>query len=589
MHKSIISVFKKNNYFYFILLLLLSFGVYWKTFQLSLYGDDWLAISKFLQFGKTQGYLNPSIYITNYGFQNWIGIAYLLFGNNFTPYFAISLLSRAVLGYVIFYITKKVYSTEAGVIAGFLFVASSIGAETTDWVYNVNSYWGIALAVVGLAYFIDAKDRGHRLKSWVLILSGYIIAIIRLYILPLLIPLLVFIKNIHSVKILRLNELFKILLKSTVAIIPFLVLKLVFPGLGFQGINKKMLQEGISNIFIMVNEGRFDWMFSPFTNLGNALIPVVFEKLQTFGWSVYPVSQFLVYGAFLFFLGFLLIYISNNKPDKSHLVLSILASLGFLIVLKLFAKYQGAWGFKEFAYFSWTFVGVISVFVFIFNFIKEYKSNNSRKMVYLAIGLVFTFSFLFPWLYNPGYLFGAIHRYMILTAVGLVMLLSVIYDPFSAKRKLLKSIRVVFLTVFVLLQVINVNLFFGNQVEARPKHLYYIFYNQIKQQVPKLPEDKHSVFYFENVEPAVYEQLIRFGFGFHMQLFYGLEYNEQIFPYTVSSIKDLEKAASDDNFDRKLGYSDTTRIDHIYAFRLQGDKLINITDETRDYLRGKVK
>lgn len=589
MNKRMLKDLKKSGILYFIFLLLLSFVVYWKTFQLSLYGDDWLVISKFLQFGKTQGYLNPAIYISNYGFQNWIGIAYLFFSDRPGPYFVVSLFSRAILGYAVFSIIKKVYSNRAGMLAGLLFIVSSIGAQTTDWVYNANSYWGIALALTGLSLFLDSKSIKQKLISWSLILLGYIVAIIRVYVLPLLLPFVVFLGNTHSGKKLYVWRTIERLFKSTIAVVPFFAFKVFFSQLGFQEVNKKMLQGGISNALTMINEGRFDWIVSPFTNLGSTLTPLMFEKLQALDWRIYPLPQFLVYGLFLFFLAFILIYASDDSPPKQFLAISVLASLFFLVGLKLFVRYQGNWGLKEYMGFSWTFVGIVLTFVFVYKLVKEYKSTKLKRATCLMIGLVFTFSFLFPWLYNPGYLFGVTHRYLILTAVGLAMLLSIVYNPFFTENGLLRMLRIFLLTFFAFLQIINVNQFLGNQVEARPKRLHDVFFNQIQQQVPRLSEDRHSVFYFENVDLATYEQLIRFGFGFHMQLLYGLKYDEQIFPYSVKSIDELEKAVFDKEFNKKLGYSNTTTIDHVYAFRVNGEELINITNEIRAFLKNENK
>src|SRR3989344_2359343 len=96
---------KDNKLAVFLWLLILTFIVYRKSLGLTLYGDDWLVISKYLGGygpGKAFGYFDPRVWISNYGFQYSIGVLYPIIGQNHVYYFIISLFSRALLAYGIF-------------------------------------------------------------------------------------------------------------------------------------------------------------------------------------------------------------------------------------------------------------------------------------------------------------------------------------------------------------------------------------------------------------------------------------------------------------------------------------------------------
>src|SRR3990167_112881 len=149
---------KKGLFFVYLWLLLLVFVVFFKSLKLSLYGDDLLVISKYLgSYGPGTGYqyYDPRLFISNYGFQNITALIYLIFGFNPLPYFIISHLLRALAALGVFLFTKEMLNKKAAFISASFFAISGIGAETTDWVYNMNSYLGIFVVLLGIKYFVN--------------------------------------------------------------------------------------------------------------------------------------------------------------------------------------------------------------------------------------------------------------------------------------------------------------------------------------------------------------------------------------------------------------------------------------------------
>src|SRR4030042_6158956 len=89
-------IIKHNNVFVVLLLLIVVFSVYYKCLGLTLYGDDWLVISKHLGYGTETGlsYWAPGMWVSTYAFQKMTPYLYFVFGFNFLPYFVTSLILR---------------------------------------------------------------------------------------------------------------------------------------------------------------------------------------------------------------------------------------------------------------------------------------------------------------------------------------------------------------------------------------------------------------------------------------------------------------------------------------------------------------
>jgi hypothetical protein len=208
---------------------------------------------------------------------------------------------------------------------------------------------------------------------------------------------------------------------------------------------------------------------------------------------------------------------------------------------------------------------------------------------YYLIGLVFLMSFLFPWLYNPGSIMEVVHRYNIVPSVGISLVLGGLFgekiDKFGKSSKYLASMGI--LAIFAIVQIFAVDNFFSIQLSIRPRELNEKIYSQLIDELPDFPHDRESIFYFDVERPEVFGELIGFGFPYHMQLLYKLEYDGQKYPFSVGTKKELVKTITDINETRRMGYTvvqTPTPIDHVFAFKLEGDKLTNITPQIREEL-----
>lgn len=597
MHKRLLEV-KWLKYLGIILLITFFVLVsYRKSLGLVLYGDDWMVISKYFGVfgpGRQLGYFDKQLFTTNYGPQ-YIGMAliYAVFKSYSPPYYIVSLVLRVILAFGLFWLVKKMLPVFSSLAVALLFAATSVGAETTNWVYNMNSYLGIFFVLLGLSYFIERKNIKQKTLAWGFMILGYMTVIIRVYVLPLLLFLLKFFEGFFAVGQSNIRKKLFAFLVAVSMLAPFIFIRILFPGMGFQGSQFMQIGSGLEQARMMMTIGRYDFIALPFTSLGRMVVPLGFETLQLKGWQIYPIGNFLFYGGILGILGWILILLSFVKTARKQIIWSGLISFFLLFILKLFVKYQGLLLLKDFPYFAWTFIGMIATTIIVISISRAVLEKDKMNVVFWLMAAVFIFSFLFPWIQMPGFLFNAEHRYLILSSMGIAMAFGRILSPSIKDFKIRNSffyLRLVLLVALFTVQVWASNVYFDNLLTGRSQVLNDKIFGQIKSSIPFLPTGEATVFYFDNNQPLLYEELFRFGFGYHMQLLYNLEFNESHFPYSVQTKEDLVSAVSNPDFQgRLIGNRNPTPIENVFAFKVDGDRLTNITEQTREFLLNELE
>lgn len=582
----------------FAILLVLTIVAFRKTLGLSLYGDDWLVISKYFANygpGRSMGYFDTSMIFSNYGPQYFgMAIIYKLFGSFSTPYFVVNLSLRAVAAFSIYFFTAKLISSKVtALLASAFFTVSFIGSGTTDWVYNMNSYFGIAMAMVGLTLFVTGAKIRDFISAWFLIVLGYYFVIIRLYILPFTMFFLELSKYLSIRTGLNIKRFIKNLLISLMMLIPFLFIKILFPGLGFQNVNSELLTSGFSTAASLITAGKVDWIFTPFTSVGTMIFPEGMPLVNRSGLSVYPLAKFIVLALILLIVTLILIkYLTYLKNTYLKITLFLLPGC-YIILLKLISHYQTGSLLHDTVFFIETYIGMLFVSVVILYILDFIYTKDKLRVGYFVVGLTFLMSFFFPWLYNPGSIMEVNHRYNIVPSVGMSLLIAYLIvhgRNFTkiTKLGLVSSFRLVLVVFVFLTQLIAVNHFFNLQHVIRPRELNDSIYTQLRKELPELPKDRESFFYFDIDKPGTFGQLIGFGFPFHMQLVYNIEPpDDQTYPFAVDNMKDLVSATTDLKFVRQAGYrlvTAPTPIDHIFAFKLRNGVLTNITGDIRSQL-----
>jgi len=575
--KKYITFTRFHNLYVFILLTLLVFIVYRSSLGLTLYGDDWLVISKHLGAygpGEEMSYWHPNMWFSNYAFQKLIVIPYLVIGKPFSIYFYISLLLRSLTSFGVYLISKRFYSNFTALVTALLFASISIGSETTDWVYNMNSYLGIFIALTGFyIYFADRKI-SSALQGWIYIVVGYITVPIRLYIIPLTMPLLTLFEQYFKVgtkEFFKLKYLVRTSLYVIISALPFLILRSKFPFLGWQNVNSELIGEGLTKAKNMLVLGKYEFLVTPFTNLGKMVFPSGVVELQGIGWRIYPLSHFLIYGLVLLGLAGVLLSLAFKKSTFNNVIFSFSLSSLLLIALKLFIKYNSVDILNEFSYFTWTYFGLIVTATYTVTIISLLLERNRAVLLYV-VSIMFTLSFLYPWMYSPGFIFSAVDRYLILSGVGLSILFGTILGhKLTDKRTGKRIASFVLLLLIFSSQIVNVQRFFSKQLIGRNVEIYNVIFDKLQDSVPILDKNNMSLFYFEGFPDEIQESLLRFGFSYHMQLLYDYPFDEEKHPASVFYEEDLARMVK------------TYRIplSNIYGFKWENGEMVDRTTYAR--------
>lgn len=198
-----IKLIKSNNLVILIFLIALGFLIHYPSFNLALYGDDWLFIYRYFTHYSPFFFINtmlPGIftYLAAYGPSIFlIGKEYQIFGQNFFFYYLLSLIFKIFASFALFLVCKKITKTVLlSFLVAVLFLGGFTGIQTTDWVFYSNVYLAVGLLFMGLLFqisFFEDKKEKNLLLHFIFSFLAIIAAPVRLYPLVFIVPVTDFI------------------------------------------------------------------------------------------------------------------------------------------------------------------------------------------------------------------------------------------------------------------------------------------------------------------------------------------------------------------------------------------------------------
>lgn len=574
----------RKNFLVFLFFTVIVFLVNIKSLGLTMYADDWIIMAKFFAIfgpGDPFPYWRIDTWFADYGWQNITPILFAIFGYTYWVYFAINLLIKGLVALAVYLFAKKVFDKKVGFVSGLFFAATAIGIETTDWVYNMSSWLGIAIALFGFTYLIGAKNLRKSFFGWAITLFGYAIASIRIFMVP---PLLILVETIRW--LFAKKEFTKTTIGSTAKYVLTLlgvifVFRYFTPFLGNPTIALFYVNIGMSTARKLIEMGRIDFLMYPFVTVGQMLVPYGLGDLTAAGARIYPISHFVIFGGILAFLSSVFIFFAFGKRiTKNLLFMSAAYSIFVLGALKIFVRYQGEWMLKDFHNFATCYFGIIFVSVVLYKFIESLKKKDAKKTIFYLIAGTATLGFLFPQIVNPGITFAPIHRYLAYGSVGMALLLGKFLVPRNFDTKFIQYGKFAFIAGILLVNIVEVDRFYSFQLTGRNVQIEGEIFRQLQVLVPDYPQDESVIFYFEYPHYKTYYDLLLNSFGFHMQLLYKKPYDEG----TVISSVDNYTALLDQVVVRKAP------IDHIYGFKWvgptpglgEGGHFVDISEDMRE-------
>lgn len=295
-----------------------------QSLNFSLNGDDWLALWRYIKdFTSFQSHFDTKNYSTNYGnyvFANIImGIIYKTFSFNPLPYYSISIILR-IMAAISFYPAIRAVAKDklAAILSSIFFASMFAGIETTNWVFNMNTYISIALFNL-FVYLYYSKQfpilSGRSILAALTLGLSFIVTQNRMHGLLFIIPLLVFSKiskiNIQNLK----GALFRIII-------------LFFPILGYRLLTRSSNDIVYIDFFTQSVRLWKNLLLGIFSSVGNAIFP---EKIYAFFNIKNELKALIV---FLIFLNFFILYIKKRNLSHKYffLLVSLSISIFFLII-----------------------------------------------------------------------------------------------------------------------------------------------------------------------------------------------------------------------------------------------------------------
>lgn len=567
-----------------LLIILISYLVFLPSFNLALFGDDWLAIWRYLQhLGPTSSgeWNHLTYFLTPYGAQDILmGFLKNIYGFDPRYYFIISFLLRLFASFslypLVFYLTRSKLATFFAIL---FFSITIVGLDTTTWVFNMPTYITVGLFNLALYFFIKSREENQQKQFFFAVFFyyfAYIITPIRMH---------------GSLPFLFLLEFFYVLQKKDFkifkrALIRLVIILLVFLFIRFSGQSlgpsseiSERLTQGFNISGLLLNQGRYDFIFHPLIILGSMIIPD-FLISQIVGISSIGFTTFFL--SILFLLFFLIIYLLLTKTFFKFFSLSLL--LTFLSWI-FFPK--NIESFPNNIITSSASLVLFNVGGYIFILLILLIIENWRKERF-STGLIISFmlpilSFFAAWWFTPQVIFPTAYRYLIISAVGIsIFLASLISLGKKYKNELYLTI---ILSSLLILHILSTNYYLRLMESFHSQKIS----DKIWSSIPYIPEmgKKPLVFYFEGDSNnfIILHNVITFGFPPHMQLLYNLT-EKEIAPVPMRDFSEVISAVKDGKSFAPYGYElKPIPIDNVFAFHLQGqDNLVNITDIVRKKL-----
>lgn len=299
-------------------MIFITFFAIGQSLHFALDGDSWLTLYRYIKdftaFGSHFDLTNYSTDYGNYVFANIImGIIYRLFSFNPFPYYLVSIILR-VIAAISFYPAVSAASKDkrAGFLSSVFFACMFAGIETTNWVFNMNTYISITLfnLFIYLYYSKDFQLSKRGILTSLILTSSFIVTQNRMHGLLFITPLLI-ISNIGKINIQNLKRFL------------FQILVFFSPILGYRFLTRSSDDTVYMNSFVQSVSQWKNFILSIFSNIENAILPDTLFKITN------ELKALLV---ILIFLGLPIMLIKLRSQKYLFTLISLSVSVFFLII-----------------------------------------------------------------------------------------------------------------------------------------------------------------------------------------------------------------------------------------------------------------
>lgn len=586
----------------FFIVFLVGLALFFPSFNLSLFGDDWMVFWRSDSFFPSShtatllGYLKH--FLTRYGSQDILmGFFRSIYGYESQYYYLTSFITRIIAAFslypLVFYLTKNKFAT---LFAMLFFSVTTIGLETTEYIAHIPSYVGLTFFNFFLYFFLRSREKEQGRKIFLSGLFFYFTFIMIPYRMTGLMPFIVFVEAFWLMQNFNKKTVFSVIKRLSVILIIFLLIYISGNPFSYNSQGKdirpsfnsfllKQTTDSFFNILGQLKNGRSDLLFYPIISFGGMFIPdTALQSLSTApskSWLIF--ITLFVYSLFATIALVIIKSIFTTKSN-SYRVILFLAALWSLISSIVFLLNQTTFPGSKF--FILLLVGGYVAIFGLYLLYRFYNDHLVSQALFSSLSWSLA-SFLIPWLWTPTFLFDTYHRYLIGSAVGISLFLATIIS--LAKNTKYRNIVLFLFTILLIINMWTSSI----QIQRLLSNHNQQVNDKIWAAMPYIPEvgksEEPLVFYFEGdgTNNSILHDTVTFGFPYHMALIYGI--SEEIKnPISMIEWKDIESAVLDGKSfapHYKGQVLDPVSPERVYAFQLQGqDKLINITDAARQKL-----
>ncbi len=581
----------------FIILPILGMLIFRKSFDLGLYGDDWQHLyilwREFFVF-HTKSFFDIRSYIGPYFPESlYLGIISHFWGYNPPAYFISSFFFRFLANIAIYFLSYELTKSRlAAFISSFIFLITAAGLQTTDWVFNMNTYMGLWLLACSAILYLKIRLL-HKI-NYRLYISFAITFAIALAIVPtrmhgatpfiVLTDIFLTFKDGHFKK--NLNRYFFIRVFLAIGIFALLI---HFKAFGEESYTNGRFNDSYKLVQALNQNGTYSWWLYFLGIMGHLFLPDNVD--MTNGHSLKSV---LFLSGFLSILaGYLSSYSILKSKKLTHYLPMIIFQLGWVIFLFYISKIDTQT--SNGSYFSIYLGGQIIFWAVWLYLIARKKYSNLANTLIISIIWMISLTII-HWLFTPYFIIETTGRYMTMGSAGIALFMGALialllknalnYDKDDTSKfnnSLFLGIPLLILFFFSLTNMQTTQNYFNFMYQTRNRELTEKTWKTLLTQVPKLDPKAVSVFYFTTDNPSSLYGVLTFGFFMRS----GLEWritNEALTPLPVTDYQQLLDIVKTGEPLQKIHgrKKEPLPLSRVYAFDFRQGELINITEQVRN-------
>ncbi len=566
--------------------LILGFLTLAPSFNLALTGDDYLGLWRYRYYleGHTGRQWNHlSFFFTDYGPQDIItATIHKYFGFDSRYYYFFSFLTRVLAALSFFplvkYLSRSAFFSSYSVA---LFMVITTGLETTDWSFNMPSYISIVSLNILTLYLLVL--RGKRWLWTILLPIFMILPIVIQPIRMIFIPgFVLFYGLVSTLYTWNAKEIYKYLLIILLTIFSVTGLfRYTDIGGSVGGKGLESMRSTYGSIIKFVTDKKFEIFLTPVRQIGNIVIPnsIVSDRLEVIG--IKGSVKRVVIPTFVIFAIFYMLVVNVLKLPMWLRILGMLLSSvwtlfaiwNYLVKAQYPLQPQELFGYLTGAYY------LVCVALFLFYFRK-----SRQEFLSLTAGvIILIFSFIIPWLRNPGFLYDTTGRYLVVSGVGLVLSFSICIHTLFARSVLGKKLAIMLMLSFFTLHSNESYSYLERLSRLRGREITDRLRSQIKP-VKEFASGSQVLFYFEGDRDVLYHSFI---FGFPVIMAFQHNYFTWSNIASVTSWAEVESAYTNGSSMTRF-FSNNAKplpLESIYGYRLDNQNMVDISDEIRSKLK----